>query len=151
MEIKNHGDAIKGLKKLLSTEEIIEDAFYSDYDVSPDDWTDLLRIKERLLAFYDCILTDTLFYQLNYHMYRTGFLSEEDKLNVQKITKSFYQDVILKKIESIIKVCKTWKFNDYRGANFQREVIEVMEPMLDFFSEMMLCASGSISAAHLIE
>ena len=33
MEIKNHGDAIKGLKKLLSTEEIIEDAFYSDYDL----------------------------------------------------------------------------------------------------------------------
>lgn len=151
MKIENRVDAVEGLKKLLSTEKIIEDAFYSDYNVSADDWTDLLRLKERLLAIYDQMLAETLFAQLISHMFHTGFLSEEDKLDVQKITKSFYQDMFLKNIESIMKVCRTWKFDDYRGANFQREVIEVMESIYDVFSELMLAANGTISAAHLID
>lgn len=134
MEIKNAKDARDSLKKLLSTEKLIEDAFYSDYGVSGDDWTALLQIKEKLDGFYDLLLTEIIISQLISQMICSAFRSEEARFNVQGTIKSYYESIILSRIESIIEVCKTWKFDDYRAVNFEKEVIEVMEPMIDFFT-----------------
>lgn len=138
MKIETRNDAVDSIDKLLDTINPLIDSLAKSYDTNTDDWALLYRFFERLWACKSLLHCEyTTSFLISFIGNTLIFSNEEERFQLQKNTNSFFRDVLICNIEAFIKACKTWKFSDYRCINFQQEVKETMESILDFYSALL--------------
>ena len=115
-------------------------ALFKDFDglrfnVSNDndlhDCTQSKRFSEKLWALCRLIITESLFSELCDEV-------EDDKslFAVQKKSKEFFDEVLLKYIDGVITISKQWQFHDYRLINLQSEARVLAKEIRDFYVEI---------------
>lgn len=108
-------DAINGF-----TEEISDlmDAMGDDYDVSGDDYRKICRIFEKMYFFGDMVS----FYG-GIMLLMDDMETDKDRFEVQKFS-SKWEKYLEERLESLIKIGRTWKYEDYRCIDLMRRTTE---------------------------
>ncbi len=142
MKIETITDALDSVMKLCKNGYTLSDALSEDYDGGLDDWTALSRYTEKLWALTD-LMTIEATYVLHYKHIK--FDNEEDKFEFQKDVNYVYKGFLIRNINRLIDTCRTWKFDDYRCVNFQKETKETMDVLLEFYSGRLDILNNYIS------
>lgn len=155
MKIEKPDDAVSAIEKLFDIADMIKKALSEDVIECAHDVDDLIRIEtmfEMVAECSDLAMTEWIFVPEFIKVVQFGEFnkpidknSKDPKFTIMKSINEFYTNILIANINSLIKVSRTWKIYDYRGANFQRDVIETMEPILAFYSNRLETINEYIS------
>lgn len=147
MIIENLKNALTSLQNLSDTAELLCDSLMNSYDNDDiNDWVTLERYQEKIFTCVNLLFCEQTVVNITLIFVKNSTsIDEETRFTFQKEINSFYQDRLIAFIKGIIRTCKSWKFTDYRCINFQQEVKEIMEALLDFQTKSLSYTNTLIS------
>lgn len=110
-------EAIAGFRKEMDD---LMDIMVNDVEVSGDDYRRIARISDRML-----ILEDQVGLCYNGTILIKRMETEKDRFEVQKFM-ALIEKNLDNKLESMIKVGRTWKFKDYKCIDLIKRLTEFL-------------------------
>lgn len=134
MKIENRKDAFDSVSKLKVRGISLCETLGQEYDVDENDFINVARFVERLSA---CLALMTCESTIAFLVAHCVYNNEDENFEVQREINFIYQKVIIREMELLANVSTTWEFIDYRLINFQKDIKEIMDNLVDFYSYLL--------------
>ena len=133
-KIKDRMDIVVNLRDYAKS---IIDRMADDSDTDANDWCNINRFMEKLVAFVDLMFAENSFVAALNKMNNMKQSDEDSKwtFQLEKEFNWFIKEVLMENIDNLIDCSRSWSFNDYRARNFQNELRQKMTMLKDWYNE----------------